>query len=111
MPTKTILIAVFKSRSSNNAPYAHPDAPPHVFYVQISQNHINSCWYTNRLPGHTTFGQTVSKLCKGAGFEGFQTNHSLRATATSRFYHAGVEEQLVMEVTGHHSVEGACSYK
>ena len=36
---------------------------------------------------------------------------SLRATATSRLYHAGVDEQLVMEVTGHCSVEGVlCFY-
>ena len=30
---------------------------------------------------------------------------------TSRLYQAGVDEQLVMERTGHRSVEGVCSYK
>ena len=52
-----------------------------------------------------------ARLCKGASFEGFRTNHSLRATATSRLYKAGVEEQLVIKVTGHRSVEGFRSYK
>lgn len=54
---------------------------------------------------------TVSCLCKMAGIEGYFTNHSLRATATSRLYHAGVDEQLVMERTGHRSIEGVRSYK
>lgn len=50
-------------------------------------------------------------LCSSAGIAGYKTNHSLRATATSRLYHSGVDEQLVMERTGHRSVEGVCSYK
>ena len=28
-----------------------------------------------------------------------------------RLYHAGVNEQLVMEQTGHHNLEGICNYK
>ena len=50
-------------------------------------------------------------MCKLAGIHGHKTNHSLRATATSRLYQAGVDEQLVMEVTGHRSLEGVRSYK
>ena len=38
-------------------------------------------------------------------------NHSLRATAATRLYQAGVDEQLVMEKTGHRSIEGVRSYK
>ena len=51
---------------------------------------------------------TISRLCKTAGIEGFRTNHSLRATAATRL---GVDEQLVMERTGHRSLEGVRSYK
>ena len=40
-----------------------------------------------------------------------QTNHSLRATTTTRLYSKGVDEQLVMECTGYHSIEGIQSYK
>ena len=39
------------------------------------------------------------------GIKGYKTNHSLKATAT-RLYSAGIDEQLVMERTGHRSIEG-----
>ena len=38
-------------------------------------------------------------------------NHSLRATAATRLYQSGIDEQLVMERTGHRSLEGVRSYK
>ena len=50
-------------------------------------------------------------VCKSAGIEGYKTNHSLRATAATRLYSSGVDEQLVMERTGHRSTEGIRSYK
>ena len=37
------------------------------------------------------------------GFDGYYTNHSLRATAATRLYAAGVDEQLIAEKTGHRS--------
>ncbi len=54
---------------------------------------------------------TVARLCRTAGISGYKTNHSLRATTATRLYHAGVDEQLVMERTGHRSLEGVRSYK
>ena len=87
------------------------DAPPHAFYLQPSRNPTSTCWYSKCLLGHTTLGKTVARLCKLAGIEGYKTNHSLRATATSRLYQSGVDEQLVMERTGHRSLEGVHSYK
>ena len=39
-----------------------------------------------------------------AGFNGFFSNHFLRATATTRLYLAGVDEQLIAEKTGHRSL-------
>ena len=50
-------------------------------------------------------------MCKAAGIHGYKTNHSLRATAATRLYQAGVDEQLIMEVTGHQSLDGVRSYK
>jgi len=38
-----------------------------------------------------------------AGFEGFRSNHSLRASAASRLYQQGFDEQLICETTGHRS--------
>ena len=50
-------------------------------------------------------------MCKAAGISGYKTNHSLRATTATRLFQAGVDEQLIMEKTGHHSLEGIRSYK
>ena len=38
-------------------------------------------------------------------------NHSLWVTAATRLYESGVDEQLVMETTGHCSTEGVRTYK
>ncbi len=54
---------------------------------------------------------TVSRLCKSAGIGGYKTNHSLRVTAATRLYQAGVDEQLIMKRTGHRSIEGVRVYK
>ena len=86
-------------------------APPHAFYLQPLRSPTASCWYSNRPLGHNTLRNTVARLCSSAGIQGYKTNHSLRATATSRLYQSGVEEQQVMERTGHRSVEGVRSYK
>ena len=55
--------------------------------------------------------QKLLQMCKECGIMGYKTNHSLRATATTRLYESGIDEQLVMERTGHRSIEGARSYK
>ena len=44
-------------------------------------------------------------MCKECGIQGYKTNQSLRVTATTRLYSSGVDEQLVMECTGHRSME------
>ena len=88
-----------------------PDAPPDAFYLQPACHPTESCWYSNCALGHNSLGKTLSRLCSSAGIAGYKTNHSLCATATSRLYHSGVDEQLVMERTGHRSVEGVRSYK
>ncbi len=53
----------------------------------------------------------MAAMCKKAGVTGYMTNHSLRATTASHLYHAGLDEQLIMERTGHRSIEGIRSYK
>ena len=69
------------------------------------------CWYSRRPIGHDTLSKTLPRLCKSAGIQGYKTNHSLRATAATRLYRSGIDEQLVMERTGHRSLEGVRSYK
>ncbi|CAG2198686.1 unnamed protein product [Mytilus edulis] len=53
--------------------------------------------------GHNTLQGTVKRLCTSIGLTGKRTNHSLRASADTRFYNAGIEEQRVAETTGHRS--------
>ena len=50
-------------------------------------------------------------MCQDGGIEGYKTNHSLRATAATRLYSSGIDQQLVIERTGHRSLEGIRSYK
>ena len=63
------------------------------------------------LIGHYTLDITVARMCSLGGIGGYRTNHSLSATAATRLYQASVDEQLVMEKTGHRSVEGVRNYK
>ena len=53
----------------------------------------------------------MKNLCEKGGLEGHFTNHSLRASSATRLFEAGVDEQLIMQRTGHTSVEGVRSYK
>ena len=55
--------------------------------------------------------RTIGRICQSAGIAGYKTNHSLRATSATRLYQSGVDEQLVMERTGHRSLDGVRSYK
>ena len=57
-------------------------------------------WFASRPVGSKTLNSTVSKVCRN----GFRTNHSLRATAATRLYSRGVDEQLIQEITGHKSL-------
>ena len=88
-----------------------PDAPEGAFYLQPAHKPTPTCWFSRKPLGHNTLAKTVSRMCSSAGIEGYKTNHSLRATSTSRLYHSGVDEQLVMERTGHKSTDGVRSYK
>lgn len=62
-----------------------------------------SIWYCTSPMGRQKLAGVVSGLCSKAGLEGFRTNHSLRASAASRLYAEGVDEQPIKEVTGHRS--------
>ena len=55
---------------------------------------------------HKTLSEMVPQLCTKAGITGHKTSHSLPATCATRLYQEGVDEQLIMENTGHRSVHG-----
>ena len=86
------------------------DRPKHAFYFQPLKKPSVDLWFSNKPIGHNALNQTVARLSSAAGIRGFRTNHSLRATAATRLYRAGVDEQLIMERTGHRSL-GVRSYK
>ena len=88
-----------------------PSNRPNALYLKPLQVKKEDCWYANQAIGHNTLSSMMQDMCKKAGIEGYKTNHSLRATAASRLFHEGVDEQLIMERTGHHSLDGVRSYK
>lgn len=60
--------------------------------------------------GINSLGSIVARLASQLGLEGKITNHSCRATSATRMFQNNVEEQLVMERTGHRS-NAVRSYK
>ena len=82
-----------------------------AFYLQPAIKKTLTCWYSPRPIGHDTLSKTLPRPCKSAGIQGLKTNHSLRATAAATLYRSGIDEQLVMERTGHRSLEDVRNYK
>jgi len=87
------------------------DRPSNSFYLQPLKHPSKELWYSTTPVGHTTLEKTVGRMCKSAGMVGYYTNHSLRATSTTRMYQHDVDEQQIMERTGHRSTEAVRSYK
>ena len=81
------------------------------FYLKPLKKPTTHCWYSREPLGHNKLSQVVSEMCKEAGIVGYYTNHSLRATSATRLFNAGADEQLIMERTGHRSIDGVRSYK
>lgn len=61
--------------------------------------------------GHNTISKRFKQMCKDAGLEGNFSNHSGRATGITRMYKAGLPEKLIMQRSGHLSVEGVRTYQ
>ncbi|XP_070568245.1 zinc finger MYM-type protein 2-like [Ptychodera flava] len=79
------------------------DRPQDVNYLQPAKKITADCWYSTMPVGRNTLMKTVARLCENAGIEGYYTNHSLRATAATRLFADGMDEQLIAEKTGHRS--------
>ncbi|XP_062586115.1 uncharacterized protein LOC134247754 [Saccostrea cucullata] len=80
-----------------------PNGKSTALYLRPKQRATETVWFDDVPIGVHQLQQVVGKLCKAAGFHGNFTNHSLRATAATRLYQAGVDEQLIVEKTGHRS--------
>ena len=71
-----------------------------AFYRSALKCPKPNCWYSNVAVGHNKLASTIKRLCEQGGLSGYRTNHSLRATAATRMYDKGVDEQLICEKTG-----------
>ena len=87
------------------------DRPAGAFYLQPLQKPKGDVWFSKVPCGHNTSQKIVPELMKAAGISGYFTNHSLRASAATRLFEGGVDEQLIMSRTGHSSREGVRAYK
>lgn len=82
------------------------------FYLQSAAKWKDSiCWYTNRPVGKNQLSSVVKTMCAEVGIQGNKTNHSLKATCATRLFQANVDEQLIMQRTGHRSTAGVRAYK
>ena len=81
-----------------------------AFYLQPRRKWFGKAWYMNRPAGVNTLQNAVREMCHHAGLPGYYSNHSLRLTATTKLYCNGVDEQLIMEITGYRSL-AVHSYK
>lgn len=73
------------------------------FYLQSKQKLTPIQWYTTKVVGSNTLAKVVKQLLSDAKIDGYFTNHSLRRSAPTRLFQAGVERKLVRELTGHRS--------
>ena len=73
-----------------------PDSSPGAFYLQSLSRPKDNIWFSKVPCGHNTLQNIVPQLMKKAGFTGYFTNHSLRATTATQLFDAGVDEQLIM---------------
>jgi len=84
--------------------------PDDAFYLRPLRNYSSTVWFESNAVGKNTLCDTVSRICKAAGFVEFFSNHSLRATAATRLFDADIDEQLIKVKTGHAS-DAVRSYK
>jgi len=100
-------VDMFKKYCSHRPEKVKDDA----FYLAPIPNAKGPVWYKNQAMGVNTLANTVKRLCQKAGITGHKTNHSLRVTAATRLFHEGLDEQLIMERTGHRSMDGVRAYE
>ncbi len=74
-----------------------------ALYLQPRKHYTPGNWYLDKPISVNMLKGTVKKLCAQVGLEGFYSNHSLRGTSATRMYQAGIEEQVISEISGRRS--------
>ena len=87
------------------------DRPDNAFYLTPLVIPRKDCWFKKVPLGHCKLSEVVPSLMRSAGIPGYFTNHSLRVTAATRLYDARVDEDTIMQRTGHRSSQGVRMYK
>ena len=85
-----------------------------AYYLQCKKGDkhcTNDMWFTSRPVGVNTLQKFLKIMFSNAGLDSGHSNHSLKATLASRLYHSNVDEQVIMQMTGHRSIDGVRSYK
>ena len=73
--------------------------PDNALYLKPLTKATGKFWYSNL--GHNSLQKIVPNHFKAAGVDGYFTNYFLRSTNSTRLFEAHVDEQLIMERTGH----------
>ena len=81
-----------------------------AFYLQPRKKFFRKAWYLNRPVGLNKLRSAVGAMCQAAGLPSHYTNHSLHSTVAMKLYQNNVDEQIIMEITGHCSM-AVRSYK
>ena len=88
-----------------------PPTTPYFYNRPLEMIPDNSVtWYTKRV-GVNTIKSIVPSVSKESQCTTKYTNHSLRATATTRMFCEKVPEKLIVETTGHRSVKSLRCYE
>ena len=78
-----------------------PDRYAFLYLHAMDKFDPDKKWYYTRAIGHNKLKGMLTSICEEAGipFEK-KSNHSLRATVTTRLIDAGVAEKVIMDRTG-----------
>ena len=88
-------------------------ADPKAFYLRplINTPEPGKAWYVNVPVGINTLRVMMTKMSEKGCLTTKYTNHSLRATSTSRLFASNVPEKLIQEKSGHRSLAGLRAYE
>ena len=84
--------------------------PDSKFYVGINKTGKGDSWFVNQAMGKNTIGAIVKNMCQEAGIQGRNVNHSARKTAITTLVHAGIDNTLVQQHSGHKSLSSINNY-
>ncbi|KAJ8309919.1 hypothetical protein KUTeg_011784, partial [Tegillarca granosa] len=86
-----------------------PDSP---FYIGINKrsNEQSEFWFVNQAMGKNTFAGIVKTMCDKVNITGRKVNHSARKTGITTLVHAGMQNTLIQQQSGHKSLSSLNNY-